>query len=99
VSRYLIRDRDPIYGAIVMRRIRDIGIREKPTAPTSPWQKGFAERLIGLIRRECLDHFVVLVEANLRRILRAYARYYTDIRIGHRTKMRRSLGPFGELES
>jgi len=57
-----------------------MGIRDKPTAPASPWQNGFAERLIGSIRRECVDHFVVLGEAHLRRILRAYAGYYNDIR-------------------
>jgi Integrase core domain len=78
--RYLIRDRDRIYGAVVMRRIRAMGIRDKPIAPSSPWQNGFAERLIGSIRRECADHFVVLGEAHLRRILRAYADYYNDIR-------------------
>jgi transposase InsO family protein len=53
-----------------------MGIRDKPTAPASPWQNGFAERLIGSIRRECLDHIVVFGEAHLRRILRSYARYY-----------------------
>ena len=77
---YLIRDRDRIYGTIVTRRLRAMGIRDKPTAPASPWQNGFAERLIGSIRRECLDHFIVLSEAHLRRILRAYASYYNDIR-------------------
>jgi transposase InsO family protein len=77
---YLIRDRDRIYGTIVTRRLRAMGIRDKPTASASPWQNGFAERLIGSIRRECVDHFVVLGEAHLRRILRAYARYYIDIR-------------------
>ena len=77
---YLIRDRDRIYGTVVTRRLRAMGIRDKPTAPASPWQNGFAERLIGSIRRECVDHFVVLGEAHLRRILRAYARYYNDIR-------------------
>jgi hypothetical protein len=51
-ARYLIRDRDHIYGAVVMRRLRSMGIRDKPTAPASPWQNGFAERLIGSIRRE-----------------------------------------------
>ena len=76
----LIRDRDRIYGAIVTRRLRAMGIRDKPTAPASPWQNGFAERLIGSIRRECVDHIVVLGEAHLRRILRSYARYYNDIR-------------------
>jgi transposase InsO family protein len=77
---HLIRDRDRIYGTIVTRRLRAMGIRDKPTAPASPWQNGFAERLIGSIRRECVDHFVILGEAHLRRILRAYARYYNDIR-------------------
>ena len=60
--------------------MRAMGIRDKPTAPASPWQNGFAERLIGSIRRECVDHFVVLGEAHLRRILRAYAGYYNNIR-------------------
>ena len=77
---YLIRDRDRIYGTVVTRRLRAMGIRDKPTAPASPWQNGFAERLIGSIRRECMDHLIVLSEAHLRRILRAYARYYNDIR-------------------
>ena len=57
-----------------------MGIRDKPIAPASPWQNGFAERLIGSIRRECVDHLIVLGEAHLRRILRAYARYYNEIR-------------------
>jgi transposase InsO family protein len=56
------------------------GIRDKPTAPASPWQNGFAERMIGSIRRECVDHIIVLGEAHLRRVLRSYARYYNDIR-------------------
>src|SRR5277367_6473960 len=77
---YLIRDRDGIYGAIVTRRLRAMGIRDKPTAAASPWQNGFAERLIGSIRRECLDHIVVFGEAHLRRILRSYSRYYNDVR-------------------
>ena len=77
---YLIRDRDRIYGTIVTRRLRAVGIRDKPTAPASPWQNGFAERLIGSIRRECVDHFIVLGEAHLRRLLRAYASNYNDIR-------------------
>jgi transposase InsO family protein len=57
-----------------------MGIRDKPVAPASPWQNGFAEMLIGSIRRECVDHFVVLGEVHLRRILLAYARYYNDVR-------------------
>jgi transposase InsO family protein len=78
--RYLIRDRDSVYGATVARRLRAMGIRDKPIAPASPWQNSYAERLIGSIRRECLDHVLVLGEAHLRRILRTYARYYNDIR-------------------
>jgi transposase InsO family protein len=78
--RYMIRDRDRIYGAVVTRRLRAIGIRDKPTAPASPWQNGFAERLIGSIRRDCLDHIIVLGEAHLRRILKSYARYYNETR-------------------
>ena len=78
--RYLIRDWDRIYGSIVTRRMRAMGIRDRPTSLASPWQNGFAERLIGSIRRECVDHFVVLGEAHLQRILRAYVGYYNDIR-------------------
>ena len=58
--RYVIRDRDCVYGAAVTHRLRTMGIRDKPIAPGSPWQNGFAERLIGSIRRECVDHLVVL---------------------------------------
>jgi transposase InsO family protein len=78
--KYLIRDRDQIYGAVVTRRLRAMGIRDKRTAPASPWQNGFAERLIGSIRRECLDHIIVLGEAHLRRILKSYADYYNGVR-------------------
>jgi transposase InsO family protein len=77
---YMIRDRDRIYGAVVTRRLRAMGIRDKPTAPASPWQNGFAERLIGSIRRECLDHIIGLGEAYLRRILKFYTRYYNETR-------------------
>jgi transposase InsO family protein len=77
---YLIRDNDCIYGDVALRRIRAMGIRDKPIAPAAPWQNGFAERLIGSIRRECLDHLVVLGEAQLRRILRSYADYYNSVR-------------------
>jgi transposase InsO family protein len=57
-----------------------MGIRDKPTAPASPWQNGFVERLIGSIRRECVDHIIVLGEAHLRRILKFYADYYSSVR-------------------
>src|SRR5580693_1679899 len=78
--RYVIRDRDRIYRAVLTRRLRAMGIRDKPTAPASPWQNGVAERLIGSVRRECLDHIIVLGEAHLRRTLRSYACYYNGIR-------------------
>src|SRR5256885_2541096 len=78
--RYVIRDRDCIYGAAVTHRLRTMGIRDKPIAPGSPWQNGFTERLIGSIRRECVDHLVVLGEAHLRRILTKYAAYYNVLR-------------------
>jgi transposase InsO family protein len=78
--RYMIRDRDRIYGAVVTRRLRAMGIRDRPITLASPWQNGFAERLIGSIRRECADHIIVLGEAHLRRILKSYARYYNETR-------------------
>jgi transposase InsO family protein len=77
---YLIRDRDRVYGTVVRHRLRAMGIRDKPIAPGSPWQNSYAERLIGSIRGECLDHVVVLGEPHLRRTLEAYARYYNDLR-------------------
>src|SRR6202163_1082460 len=78
--RYMSRDRDRIYGTVVRRRLRAMGIRDKPIAPASPWQNGFAERLIGSIRRECSDHIIVLGEEHLRRILKNYADYYNAVR-------------------
>ena len=80
----LIRDRDRVYGAAVTHRLRAMGIRDKPIAPCSPWQNGFAERLIGSIRRECVDHVVALGEGHLRRVLQCYARYYNQFR-AHRS--------------
>src|SRR4051794_2822823 len=67
-------------GEVFTRRIRAIGIRDRPTAPRSPWQNGHAERLIGSIRRECLDHVVVFGERHLRRVLGLYAEYYNNTR-------------------
>jgi transposase InsO family protein len=78
--RYLIRDRDGAYGEIFIRRLRSMGIRDRPTSPRSPWQNGFAERLIGSIRRECLDHVVVFGERHLRHVLLSYMNYYNETR-------------------
>src|SRR4051794_8609222 len=77
---YLVRDRDRVYGEAFTRRIRAIGIRDRPTAPRSPWQNGYAERLIGSIRRECVDHVIVFGERHLRHVLRSYAEYYNGVR-------------------
>jgi putative transposase len=74
--RYLLRDRDGIYGDMFQRRVKSFGIEEVKTAPRSPWQNPFVERLIGSIRRDCLDHVIVLNEQHLRRILRDYFDYY-----------------------
>jgi transposase InsO family protein len=78
--RYLIRDRDGAYGEIFIRRLRSMGIRDRPTSPRSPWQNGYAERLIGSVRRECLDHVVVLGERHLRHVLLSYMKYHNEVR-------------------
>ena len=77
---HLIRDRDASYGHAVTKRLAAMGIRDHPIAPRSPWQNGHAERLIGSIRRECLDHVVIFGEAHLRRVLNTYATYYNNVR-------------------
>src|SRR6201997_3913644 len=78
--RYMIRGRDRICATFVTRRLLAMGIPDKPIAAASPWQNSFVERLIGSIRRECLDHLIVLSEAHLRRILKNYADYYNGVR-------------------
>jgi transposase InsO family protein len=77
---HLIRDRDACYGNVFIRRLRTLGIRDHPTSPRSPWQNGYAERLIGSIRRECLDHVVVFGERHLRHLLLSYMDYYNAVR-------------------
>lgn len=77
---YLVRDRDVAYGEIFTRRVRSLGIRDRPTSPRSPWQNGHAERLIGSIRRECIDHVVVFGERHLRHLLLSYVNYYNEAR-------------------
>ena len=78
--RHLLRDRDGAFGPAYIRRIRAMRIRDHSTAPRSPWQNGYIERLIGSIRRESLDHLVVFDEAQLRRALKNYASYYNQVR-------------------
>src|SRR6266403_1843521 len=77
--RYLIRDRDGAYGEVFIRRLRSMGIRDRLTAPRSPWQNAYAERLIGSIRRECVDHIIVLGERHLRHVLLSYMQYYNPV--------------------
>jgi putative transposase len=74
--RYLLRDRDGSYGKAFQEATDWMGIREVPTAAQSPWQNPYVERLIGSIRRECLDHVIVLDESSLRRVLNSYFEYY-----------------------
>jgi len=73
---YLLRDRDSIYGTYFRQRVANMGVKEITTAPRSPWQNAFVERLIGSIRRDCLDHVIVVSEDHLRRNLLSYFNYY-----------------------
>jgi len=77
---YLVRDNDGAYGHVFTSRVRAIGIRDRPISPGSPWQNGTAERLIGTLRRECLDRMLIFGESHLRRVLSAYAGYYNQAR-------------------
>jgi len=86
LPRYLLRDRDAIFGDAFGGHVRDMGIREVLSTPRSPWQRAYVERVIGSIRRECLDHVIVLHESSLRRILGSYFHYY------HRSRTHLSLG-------
>ena len=83
--RYLLRDRDAVYGVAFSRRAQSMGIHEVKTAARSPWQNPYVERLIGTLRRECLDHVVVLNDTHLRRRLSQYLIYY------HRARTHLSL--------
>jgi transposase InsO family protein len=78
--RYIVRDRDGAYGEVFIHRLRVMGIRDRPIAPHSPWQNAYAERLIGSIRRDCLDHVVVFGERHLRHLLKSYQKYYNEAR-------------------
>ena len=86
VPRYLLRDRDRIFGWDFRERVRDMDIEEVLSTPRSPWQRAYVERVIGSIRRECLDHLIVFNEASLRRALRSYFGYY------HKSRTHLSLG-------
>ena len=97
--RYLLRDRDGTYGCDFRERIRSMNIEEVLSAPASPWQRAHVERLIGSIRRDCLDHVIVLGEAHLRKILKSYFEYYhgsrTHLGLGKDTPIPRAIQPPG----
>jgi putative transposase len=78
--RFLLRDRDNIYGERFRRRVKSLGVNEVRIAPRSPWQNPYVERLIGSIRRECLDHLIVFNARHLKRLLRSYFTYYHGAR-------------------
>src|SRR6516225_3567661 len=77
---YLVHDNDRAYGQAFQRRIRAMGIRDRPISPRSPWQNPYAERLIGSLRRECLNHVLIVSERHLRRGLALYSSYYNESR-------------------
>ena len=80
VPRYLLRDRDSIFGADFTKEVRNLGIKEVLSAPHSPWQRAYIERVIGSIRRECIDHVIVFNEESLRRHMKSYVKYYHETR-------------------
>ena len=98
---YLVRDNDRAYGHVFTARVRAMGIRDRPITPGSPWQNGVAERLIGTLRRECLDHLVIFGEAHLRRVLSAYAAYYnqsrTHLALQKNSPLERAVQRVGEV--
>lgn len=80
VPKYLVRDRDRKFSAFFSRQIENIGLTEVLTVPASPWQNAYAERVIGSMRRECLDHIIILGEQHLRRTVKSYSNYYNRVR-------------------
>ncbi|HJX64132.1 MAG TPA: integrase core domain-containing protein [Polyangia bacterium] len=99
----MIRDRDGSYGDQFCRCVEGLGIQEVLTAPRSPWQNSYAERLVGSIRRECLDRVIVLGEQHLHRILKSYSAYYlrsrTHLSLGKDAPEPRAVHPpsMGEI--
>ena len=79
-ARYLVRDNDGAYGQTFKARVRAMGIRDRPISPGSPWQNPYIERLIGTLRRDCLDHVLIFNERHLRRVLTSYSVYYNKTR-------------------
>lgn len=100
---HLIRDNDAIYGVAFKKQLSVMGIRDGPTALRSPWQNGFVERLIGSIRRECLDHLIIFNASHLRCVLKAYAKYYNEARphlsLETNAPIKRKIMTFGAIKS
>lgn len=100
---FSIRDNDKAYGAAFRKELADMGIIDRPIRPHSPWQNGYVERLIGSIRRECLDHMIIVNANHLRRILREYADYYnrdrTHLSLGKDAPVHRPIERPGKLKS
>jgi transposase InsO family protein len=98
---YLVRDNDGAYGQAFTSRIRTMGIRDRPISPRSPWQNAYVERLIGTLRRECLDHVLIYSERHLRRILTLYSLYYNETRthlgLGKDAPLQRSVQRSGTI--
>ena len=101
--KYLLRDRDRVYGDAFTSRIRAMDIRDRPTAARSPWQNGYCERAIGSIRRDCLDHVIVVGERHLLHLLRCYASYYnrsrTHLSLNKDAPTRRPVHTVGSIEA
>jgi putative transposase len=101
VPKYLLRDRDAIYGHVLQQQIEAMGIAEVLGAPRSPWERAYVERMIGSIRRDCLDHLIVLDESSLRRILRSYLDYYhgsrTHLSLDKDAPVSRQVQPIGRI--
>jgi len=99
--KYLILDNDRAFGGAFKARVRAMGIRDRPTSFRSPWQNGHVERLIGLVRRECIDHLIVFNAEHLRRILAKYAAYYNEVRthvsLGKDAPCTRPIERFGDI--
>jgi transposase InsO family protein len=96
---YLVRDNDRAYGHVFTSRVKAMGIRDRPISPGSPWQNGYAERLIGTLRRECLDRMLIFGESHLRRVLASYMTYYnqtrTHLALQKDAPLRRAVQRFG----
>ena len=95
--RYVMRDRDSIYGKQFRTRVKSLGIEEVVSAPRSPWQNPYVERIIGSIRRECLNHVIIFNERHLRQVLKSYATYYhearTHLSLAKQSPVPRSIEP------